>query len=122
MSKSLHSLNLLAFLLIVSVMHSQSSIEDNHFNPVESTFHTAEIDSYVLENNDSSKKKVFSYIQEDHAHHDHKDELSLLDIISSDEGADFNCSGGFCMNKSHFHKKGLTIKKQLFVYFMLISC
>ena len=74
--------------------------------------------------------EVFSYIhfeigldavhvEQDHAH---LEALSLLDIISSDEGADFNCSGGFCMNKSHFHKKGLTLKKQFFGYFMSIAC
>lgn len=48
--------------------------------------------------------------------------LALIDLLKSDEGADFNCSGGFCMNKSHYHKKGLTLKKQYFVYFMNISC
>ncbi len=47
--------------------------------------------------------------------------ITLIDIITSDEGADFNCSGGFCMIKSHYHKKGLTSKRQLFDYFMKIS-
>tara|TARA_B100001750_G_scaffold242101_1_gene254899 strand:+ start:620 stop:979 length:360 start_codon:yes stop_codon:yes gene_type:complete len=61
--------------------------------------------------------------------HDHKVEISdasdllvMQDFISSDESTDFNCSGGFCMNEDHFHKKGLTIKRQYFYYFLNISC
>ncbi len=77
------------------------------------------------------KNNVFSYDSKkimacDHSL-DHRvslptDAISLLDIISSDEGADFNCSGGFCLNRFHFHKKGLTLKRQLFDYFVQISC
>ena len=48
--------------------------------------------------------------------------LVIQDFISSDESTDFNCSGGFCMNEDHFHKKGLTIKRQYFYYFLNISC
>lgn len=65
----------------------------------------------------------------DHADHDHEAEISdasdllvMQDFISSDESTDFNCSGGFCMNEDHFHKKGLTIKRQYFYYFLNISC
>ncbi len=76
-------------------------------------------------------EKVFSYencnLEHDHLIQDHQDEfhsesISLMDIISPDEGADVNCSGGFCMHESHFHKKGLTLRRQLFDYFMKISC
>ncbi|MFC5044989.1 hypothetical protein ACFSTE_20805 [Aquimarina hainanensis] len=48
--------------------------------------------------------------------------LSMIDILSSDENSDVNCSAGFCMTKSHNHKRGLTTKKQLFHYFINISC
>ena len=54
--------------------------------------------------------------------HDHSHDLSLRDIISSDKSTDFNCSGGFCMDESHYHKKGLTLRRQFFGYFMVISC
>ncbi|TPN83494.1 hypothetical protein [Aquimarina algicola] len=60
---------------------------------------------------------------EDHDHdHEHEDIALTLDFLSSDESTDFNCSGGFCMNESHFHKKGLTLNRQLFYYFISISC
>ncbi len=123
MSKSLHSLTLLVFLLIFNFINSQSLFADDHFSHEEGNFHSVDVESNLTDNLISSEKKVFSYIskiQDTHLDHDH--DLSLLDVISSDESSDFNCSGGFCMNKSHFHKKGLTIKKQLFVYFMRISC
>lgn len=45
----------------------------------------------------------------------------LQEIISSDENADFNCSAGFCMNRKHHHKKGLTRNRQLFNYFLDID-
>ncbi|WP_130287941.1 hypothetical protein [Aquimarina brevivitae] len=47
---------------------------------------------------------------------------AIKDFLSSDEGADFNCSGGFCMNENHYHKKGLTAKRQYFFYFLKIAC
>ncbi|MFL1896402.1 hypothetical protein ACJRPK_11920 [Aquimarina sp. 2-A2] len=47
--------------------------------------------------------------------------MSLHSILSSDGGFDFNCHGGFCMQKSHTHKKGLSQNKQLFTYFMNVS-
>lgn len=56
-----------------------------------------------------------------HNHDNLCKQVSLIDIISSDAGSDFNCSGGFCMDKSHYHKKGITLKRQLFDYFMKIS-
>ncbi|SEK23551.1 hypothetical protein SAMN04487910_0036 [Aquimarina amphilecti] len=82
------------------------------------------------ENEITHDKKVFSYecvfenANHNHANHEvlHSEDIALIDIITSDEGTDFNCSGGFCMDKSHFHKKGLTLKRQLFDYFMKISC
>lgn len=47
--------------------------------------------------------------------------MSLHSILSSDNGFDFNCHGGFCMQKKHSHKKGLSQNKQLFSYFMKVS-
>lgn len=47
--------------------------------------------------------------------------MSLDEIISSDDLTDFRCTGGFCMNESHSHKKGLSFQKQLFNYFMKVS-
>ncbi|MEW7291588.1 hypothetical protein [Aquimarina sp. 2304DJ70-9] len=125
MSKSLHSLTLLVFLLIFNFISSQSSFADNHFSHKTDIFYSTDVESNLEDSHTTSNKKVFSYIfktEDAHLDHDHNDDLSLLDVISSDESSDFNCSGGFCMNKLHFHKKGLTIKKQLFVYFMRISC
>ncbi|KAA1244438.1 hypothetical protein [Aquimarina sp. RZ0] len=64
----------------------------------------------------------YSVIKKCNHTHKHTDAVSLIDIISSDKRSDFNCSGGFCMDKSHFHKKGISPKKQLFNYFINISC
>ncbi|UZO79550.1 hypothetical protein NBT05_11335 [Aquimarina sp. ERC-38] len=47
--------------------------------------------------------------------------MSLDEIISSDDVSDFRCTGGFCMNEGHSHKKGLSFQKQLFNYFMKVS-
>lgn len=75
----------------------------------------------------SFEKNVFSYnfisskqIRSAFDNQDHS--ISLIDVISSDESADFNCSAGFCMNSAHYHKKGLTLNRQLFDYFLSISC
>ncbi len=94
---------------------------------------SSETETAQIEITFDSQEKIPTFIihseNHDHDHeshighnHGHEQQLSLLDIISSDEGADFNCSGGFCMNEAHYHKKGLTLKRQLFVYFMSISC
>ncbi|GAA4278010.1 hypothetical protein GCM10022259_27340 [Aquimarina mytili] len=96
---------------------------DDHHSIDEKNSHTTHIGAHNEDAVILPIKEENSYIfKTKHDHHDHEIAASLKDIISSDEGADFNCSGGFCMNKAHFHKKGLTIKKQLFVYFMRISC
>ncbi|MDH7446827.1 hypothetical protein [Aquimarina sp. 2201CG14-23] len=133
MTKQLHSAVLFISLLLATTAHSQqgetalSVSISGHDITVLNLFDT-------LENNLSLIEKDFSYeFSLDNEVHDHSDhhelvhdshshEISLIDFISSDSGSDFNCSGGFCMDKSHFHKRGLTLKKQLFDYFMKISC
>ncbi len=125
MNKSLHSLFLMAFLLVFNFVSSQSIHIDTHFSDENNVIEIEHLESLLLHNHTSEEDAEFSYTIYDldsHEDHDHAHEVSLIDILSSDEGTDFNCSGGFCMNKSHFHKKGLTLKKQLFVYFMSISC
>ncbi|WP_299242806.1 hypothetical protein [uncultured Aquimarina sp.] len=137
MTKQLHPTLLLVFLLVSPLLIAQKEdvkeIKAMFDNPV------AILDiSTNFEMDGFNKKNVFSYISnfkldshDSHNHsehtpeqicHIHSESISLIDIISSDEGSDFNCSGGFCMDKSHFHKRGLTLKKQLFDYFMKISC
>ncbi len=125
MNTSLHMLFLIVFVFGSTLISAQSSIVDTHSHTKSEVCHSNHEASRVLNEYSLFKLKDFSHNTiSDHIHsdHDHSGEVSLLDIISSDEGTDFNCSGGFCMNKSHFHKKGLTIKKQLFVYFMKMSC
>lgn len=128
MTKQLNSVLLFAFLLVSSIITAQESVlkgDDVLFS------HNGLLGSVNAqpENKSVETKKVFSYKEcfshdaHNHAgHQDHTSSLSLIDIISSDAGADFNCSGGFCMDESHYHKKGLTLKRQLFDYFMEISC
>ncbi|WP_298320694.1 hypothetical protein [uncultured Aquimarina sp.] len=132
MTKQLHPA--LLFITFIITVSAQSQIKD-----IPQTVDLISQDMVVLnllessKNVVSNKEKVFSYnLISNHNSHDHAGEnhfhgidlhdISLIDIISSDEGSDFNCSGGFCMDKSHFHKRGLTLKKQLFDYFMKISC
>ncbi len=128
MIKLLHNPFLLVFLMIVNLGYSQvnHSSDTNHIDvSLDAQLHQ-EIDSNTIEKEGFSYKNTQSEhspkISNEEHDHDHHQGVSLLDIISSDEGADFNCSGGFCMNEAHFHKKGLTLKRQLFVYFMSISC
>ncbi|MDY8138322.1 hypothetical protein [Aquimarina sp. 2201CG5-10] len=127
MNKLLLTLSTIITMFCLNTGHSQHTKSDLHFFFLES-----EVDNE--DKHFSIEKKVFSYsflkntFEEHHFEnrfildHDTLHELSLIDIISSDEGADFNCSGGFCMTKSHFHKKGLTLKKQFFDYFKNIAC
>ncbi|MBG6130563.1 hypothetical protein IWQ47_002039 [Aquimarina sp. EL_43] len=129
MNKLLRYPLIFVFLLIANLANSQSSTTINHSNHEQENIFSFLTDQPILiQNHVFSKKKVFSYdfnvveTENDHADHDHANDVVLLDIIFSDEGSDFNCSGGFCMNKSHFHKKGLSMKKQLFDYFMSIAC
>ncbi|AXT53782.1 hypothetical protein D1818_24265 [Aquimarina sp. BL5] len=137
MTKQLHPTLLLVFLLVSPLLIAQKEdvkeakvLFDNQVTILEISTNF-EMDGF-------NRKNVFSYISnfeldshDSHNHsehtleqicHMHSESISLIDIISSDEGSDFNCSGGFCMDKSHFHKRGLTLKKQLFDYFMKISC
>ncbi len=82
----------------------------------------------------------FDFIELEHEHSDeniihkllHKtnvnDELiqhyTFSDINLSEtffkRSSNINCSGGFCMIHSHYHKKGLTRNRQYFDYFMKI--
>lgn len=132
MIKLLHSSFLLTFLLIVNLGYSQSKSTQLHFhNENEVTFLSntenlmqemgLELNKKDISYNLSHDKEQYSYLYQNQDH-DHEESLTLIDIISSDEGTDFNCSGGFCMNELHYHKKGLTLKRQLFGYFMSISC
>lgn len=127
MNKFLHYPLMLVFLLIANLANSQSTTIINHSNhEQENTFSFLSDHPILIQNQIFIKKKVFSYdfniVKAEEDHLDHANEITLLDIIFSDVGSDFNCSGGFCMNKSHFHKKGLSMKKQLFDYFMSIAC
>ncbi len=126
MAKFLHYSLLLSFMLITNLVSSQSTIINHYHCEQENIFSSLSDQPILTQNHVFTKKKVFSYvfntIKTENHHFGHDHEITLLDVILSDEGADFNCSGGFCMNKSHFHKKGLSMKKQLFDYFMSITC
>ncbi|WP_299443507.1 hypothetical protein [uncultured Aquimarina sp.] len=133
MIKQLHFALLFVFTLLISSLQAQGEVVREEITPFSHDVMFLEL-STEFETKDFKEKSVFSYISNlevdshDHSEHNeqhshvHSESISLIDIISSDEGADFNCSGGFCMDKSHFHKRGLTLKKQLFDYFMKISC
>jgi len=135
MIKQLQSTLFLAFLLFFSFLQAQNGETIEITSLLSLDVHPAHQHEHP-ENNTIGSEKVFSYIvgvesvvhtdgsscSMEHGHSGHTSGVSLIDIITSDTGADFNCSGGFCMDKSHFHKKGLTLKKQLFGYFMKISC
>ncbi|MHA7059396.1 hypothetical protein ACWGOQ_0019370 [Aquimarina sp. M1] len=130
MTKRLHTILLFLSVLFVSSLQAQNVVFNG--NIVNPNVVVSDI-SVRSEKKDIHSEKVFScYLEmhpgahknkiQDKLHNLHSNHISLIDIISSDEGADFNCSGGFCMDKSHFHKRGLTLKKQLFGYFIKISC
>jgi len=129
MIKKLHITLLFLSILLTGVLKAQD--DETQFLITLESHDIALLDkSQQSENKEIGKKSVFSYkfnlSCNAHHHEDHQElfsrTISLIDIISSDEEADFNCSGGFCMDKTHFHKKGLTLKRQLFDYFMKISC
>ncbi len=132
MIKLLHSPILLVFLLITSLGYSQSQCTHDHFSEAHTVTLIHNNHSFLLDESDLLIDEDFSYIFNlnetkykylyQNMDHDNEQVLSLIDIISSDEGTDFNCSGGFCMNKLHYHKKGLTLKRQFFGYFMSINC
>ncbi len=127
MTKLLHYSILLAVLSFATIGNAQSQQLPSNFSIGEDAkvfgLHTKISRADLL-----SKKKVFSHnlqcdSEDGHDHdHSHIEKLSFIDIISADQEADFNCSGGFCMNTKHYHKKGLTLNKQLFIYFLSISC
>jgi len=121
------------FLLFISVLFASSiQAKDASHKEISGIFdhHIMILDiSEHLENHHDCSFDVFSYnckkfnhLELDDVNDKHPVHISFIDIISSDEGSDFNCSGGFCMDKSHSHKKGLSIKRQLFGYFIKISC
>jgi len=130
MNKLLHNLVLLAFTVISVVGYSQSNTPHDHSDKENDDTILVQ-NSFTVKNvNEILKSKHFSYkynmsTENDHHltdDHDHNHDITLIDIISSDVRTDFNCSGGFCMNKSHYHKKGLTLMRQFFGYFMKITC
>ncbi|WP_109300184.1 hypothetical protein [Aquimarina sp. AU474] len=132
MAKLLHNLSLLAFLLAFTFGKAQTTtVNFNHVDhDHEINLSINDIPSFKSVDLKNNKEFSYGYLTEksEYIHlytdtdHDHKSDITLLDIITSDEGADFNCHGGFCMNELHFHKRGLSVKKQLFGYFMSISC
>ncbi len=132
---------LLASIIIMFVYSSMLSqsyknqiTDDTLFSSADALF--LNINSIVGQTS-KNKKKDFTHKKQgivnscthhsSHSDHTHDEtstdqDVALIDIITSDEGSDLNCSGGFCMEKSHHHKKGLTLKRQLFNYFMKMSC
>lgn len=48
--------------------------------------------------------------------------LASLEIPFLVDEKDINCSGGFCFDSSHKHRKGLSEQKQLFFYFIKVGC
>lgn len=127
MNKLLLNTISIAFLLVINMGYSQSGNFIDLLAFKQENIFLSNSSPFLKQEKTLIDKRVFSYIFNsrtsiDHLDHEHHHEVSLLDVITSDEGADFNCSGGFCMNKSHFHKKGLSLKKQFFDYFMSITC
>lgn len=127
MNKLLLNTISVTFLLVINMGYSQSGNFIDLLTFEQENIFSSNSSSFVKQETILANEIVFSHtfksnMKIDHLDHKHHHEVSLLDIITSDEGADFNCSGGFCMNKSHFHKKGLSLKKQFFDYFMSITC
>ncbi len=132
MIKLLHSSFLLVFLFTVTSGYSQLEPTHEHVSEESTVYVLSNTQNFQIGSNTISKTKDFSYNIDanqleypflyQNLDHDHEEEIVLIDIISSDKRTDFNCSGGFCMNELHFHKKGLTMNRQLFRYFMSISC
>ncbi|GAA4272109.1 hypothetical protein U6A24_11430 [Aquimarina gracilis] len=132
MTKLLHSSFLLVFFLITHLGNAQLESEHVYHAEHHDLEFLSDAENLNFETLGEANEKDFSYISDINKEelqylyldydNDHDEELALIDIISSDEGTDFNCSGGFCMNKHHYHKKGLTLKRQFFIYFMSITC
>ena len=121
MTKLLHYSFLLVFIFLSNLGFSQSStptfqIAHQHTNEQVSIKTHLDADNIiVLLANLPLDAEVMT---------DHCNDVSLIDIISSEKEEDLNCLGGFCMDHTHFHKRGLNIKsrRQLFRYFVKISC
>ncbi|SHI57576.1 hypothetical protein [Aquimarina spongiae] len=119
MTKLLHYSFLLVFIFLSNLGFSQSStptfqIAHQH------THEKVSINTHL----DADTIIVLLANLELEAEHNHCNDVSLLDIMSSEKEEDLNCLGGFCMDHTHFHKRGLNIKsrRQLFRYFVKISC
>ncbi|AXT55694.1 hypothetical protein J8L88_16555 [Aquimarina sp. MMG015] len=128
MTKLLRPALLFVFVLFSFIIQAQEDVLKETIGQFSGSITTFDF-SIHQKNIIEQSEKVFSYENCNHDHLTHNDHnefhsesISLMDIISPDEGADVNCSGGFCMHESHFHKKGLTLRRQLFDYFMKISC
>ena len=121
MNTPLRSLFLLSFFMVMGLSNAQTvTPHDSLHKKNDNVVPHLEVDVVY--------EKVFSYNHEvikkteHHEGHDHGNEIALIDVLSSENHSDFNCSGGFCMNRSHCHKKGLPSRRQLFKYFMNITC
>lgn len=124
---------LLHFSPIVIFLISTLSLNAQDLSAHSSHDHTHATCKHGPEANDSTEKLThyFGMKRIPHIAQSSKDFVSpeinneynvaLIDVITSDEEANFNCSAGFCMNSGHFHKKGLTLNRQLFDYFLSIS-
>ncbi|WP_108868235.1 hypothetical protein [Aquimarina aquimarini] len=119
---------LLVFLLVSTIGNSQSDHSINHSHDEQDHILSSYEGTFLVDSQSIVKEKPLFYgaisiLSEDHVlESNHVHQITLLDIISSEEESDFNCSGGFCMNNFHFHKKGVTLTKQLFDYFIWVSC
>lgn len=117
------------FLLVICFVTSFSLSAQERFIEEQSYQNEVKVflNSIDLEENEHIHSLVGLHIdhdhevEEDHMHNHNYITMSLDEIISSDDIIDFNCTGGFCMKKSHTHKKGLSTQRQLFDYFMRIS-
>ena len=85
MQKLFKSSVLVIFLLVVQVINAQGDIRKQ--NTVDSANQPV---VHVKHKKSRAYGPIFKKIQA------HQQEVALLDILSSDENADFNCSAGFC--------------------------
>ena len=119
MTKLLHYSFLLVFIFLSNLGFSQSS------TPTSQIAHQHSHEKVSINTHlDADTIIVLLANLELEAEHNHRNDVSLLDIMSSEKEEDLNCLGGFCMDHTHFHKRGLNIKsrRQLFRYFVKISC
>lgn len=121
MTKQLQFIPFLFLVLTTLNVNAQELIDDlEHIHDVQEVVST--VAQSAVENVDFIEMKDFSYDYKVQQDRDGQNDLAgLHEIISSDEKANFNCSAGFCMNRKHHHKKGLTRNRQLFNYFLNID-